>query len=802
MNKRQLSALSSALLLAYTVPSYAITYLPYTSNVFTNPTRTVTDITAYQNAYLNGLSGSTPSSYPAGSLGGVAYHVETGLPSESLVDLNSPLSPSNALEIPANSLFTLTSSFNESSVFKVYGGAIKFYDGKVNLHAPVSTVSPEDTGVEGFYADGSELDISNVTINSDTSATAYQMYNSSAVVKNSTLNLTGNNQVLGFDLEKSNLTLVNSNISINSQSVTNPLVVGLFIASNSNVNVDTTTINAQNGAAILVDNSIANIRNSVINVTGTSSTAFTNTVAESPVSISTSTINLSNTTVNAPNALFKTNALIKPEAGDTYLPFVINVDNSTLEGGIYQTNGSETVPVTLNMTNGTTWKTSTNSTLTNLNNENSDVKVQNVNNTLTITGNLTGNGTFTLSSDLANQLAAKVVVKGTDSGNHQLNVVDSGNEPNAPNGKVTLVETQTGTASFRLLGKDYVDAGAYRYRLNKEGNNWVLSNRLSEKTTDRITPSTGTTPVNGITPTSSSSPITTVSNEISLSGTSNALVSLRQAQLTLVENSLDGLHQRLGELKHGEHGNVWVRNVNSRNEFDAMKTSANSHSSGFKQNVHTVQVGADMTLSDNVRLGGFVGNSRSNIDFAGEYGNGKVRSKAVGIYATYLANNGFYWDNIAKYERIKSESDYTDSRKYNAYTVSTEIGRIHTLGNGWTVTPQLQGAWTTISSKADEDRLSAFTGRAGVRVARIVTLSSWNLQPYAELNAITTKTNTNEIHVNQYSFDVDDARARIQTTLGLNTSIGNHRIGLEGAITQGENLDQPFKIQAVYRYSW
>lgn len=495
----------------------------------------------------------------------------------------------------------------------------------------------------------------------------------------------------------------------------------------------------------------------------------------------------------------------------------ITANNSTLSGLIAMPANTSSISHYRLTLNDSTWTTAplvdtnpdTNTTITHFNklNEltlnNSTVTLSKAASFQTLTvGNLSGTGNFTMNTDLANQQADKIVVEGPDSGSFGLQVSNSRNEPNAPNGKVTLVETQTGTASFRLLGKDYVDAGAYRYRLNKEGNNWVLSNRLSEKTTGRITPSTGTTPVSGITPTSSSSPITTVSNEISLSGTSNALVSLRQAQLTLVENSLEGLHQRLGELKHGEHGNVWVRNVNSRNEFDAMKTSTNSHSSGFKQNVHTVQVGADMTLSDNVRLGGFVGNSRSNIDFAGEYGNGKVKSKAIGIYATYLANNGFYWDNIAKYERIKSESDYTDSRKYNAYTVSTEIGRIHTLGSGWTVTPQLQGAWTTISSKADEDRLSAFTGRAGVRVARMVTLSSWNLQPYAELNAITTKTNTNEIHVNQYSFDVDDARARIQTTLGLNTSIGNHRIGVEGAITQGENLDQPFKIQAVYRYSW
>ncbi|WP_157394004.1 pertactin-like passenger domain-containing protein, partial [Ursidibacter arcticus] len=101
--------------------------------------------------------------------------------------------------------------------------------------------------------------------------------------------------------------------------------------------------------------------------------------------------------------------------------------------------------------------------------------------TFNILGNLSGEGNFTLSTDLANQQSDKIIVKGSDSGSFGLNIRDSGNEPNAANGRVTLVETATGTAKFTLLGKDYVDAGAYRYRLNQEGNNWVLSNNAAEK---------------------------------------------------------------------------------------------------------------------------------------------------------------------------------------------------------------------------------------------------------------------------------------------------------------------------------
>ncbi len=459
--------------------------------------------------------------------------------------------------------------------------------------------------------------------------------------------------------------------------------------------------------------------------------------------------------------------------------------------------------------------------------------------TFNILGNLSGNGNFTLNTELANQQSDKIIVKGSDSGSFGLNINDSGNEPNVADGKVTLVETTTGTAQFALLGKDYVDAGAYRYRLNQEGNNWVLSNKAGEssKTTTQpekpveqpkpivpveqpkpTTPPTSeqttevkpTQPVVPVTPTEQPKPTTPESVvppmvEKALSEKSNALVSLRQAQLALVESNLEGLHQRLGELKNGEKGNVWVRNVNSRNKFDSTRTANDSRSSGFEQDVHSVQLGADAALTDNIRLGGFVGNARSDVDFDGKYGSGKVKTQSLGLYGTYLANNGFYWDNVAKYEYVKSESASTGKRKYNAYTLSTEVGRIHQLGQGWTVTPQIQAAWTRLSSQSDEERLSALTARAGVRVAKAIEFNGWKLQPYAEVNGITTQTNNNQVRVNQHRFEVSDVvegKGRFQTALGVNATVGNHRLALEGSITNGKYLDQPYKVQAVYRYSW
>lgn len=444
--------------------------------------------------------------------------------------------------------------------------------------------------------------------------------------------------------------------------------------------------------------------------------------------------------------------------------------------------------------------------------------------TLTIYENLSGNGHFDLNTDLANQQSDKIVVKGDDSGNFTLGIKDSGNEPNAANGKVTLVETQTGQAQFSLKDRDYVDAGAYRYRLNKEGTNWVLANRQAESVTN--TPVQPTPPAKPVTPapTEPSQPIaqpkpvaptppvvvqpTQPSQPVvvpvlkALSEKTNALVSLRQAQGILLNQNLQGIHQRLGELKTDKFSNVWVKNSNSRSEAKAQNVAVDSRSSGFEMDSHSLQIGADRAINDNLRLGGFVGTNRADVDFNGEYSKGKLRSQAVGLYATFANEQGWYLDNIAKYERLTAKF-VDEKRKYNAFSLSNEIGKRFVLSNDWSITPQAQLAYHTVNGKADESRLNLFTARAGVRVAKGFALNNgWNVQPYAEVNAIAEKANNAKVRVNQYQFDVAENKGRVQTALGLTAGNNNHRLGLEASVISGSKFKQPLSVLANYRYQW
>ena len=539
-------------------------------------------------------------------------------------------------------------------------------------------------------------------------------------------------------------------------------------------------------------------------------------------------INLENTTLNATQALISLNDKNFPieaeEGGDALDPKVAGVyhlnltasKNSKLTGAILE-NPDWPVKNEINLSMSTSqWSFNKSSTLNNLDASNSEITFAPTSEykTLTIKDNLTGSSTFNLNTNVAENKSDKIVVKGTAEGNHKIGVTNQG--ANVADGKVTLVETNGGNAAFSLTNpNNRVDLGAYQYFLTKEGNNWVLANSKNAVTpTPPVAPVTPSKQV--VTPSkpevTPSTPVVTPSNPVVppavlpsaplLSDLANAQVSLRQAQLLLVEDDLSGIHQRLGEVKNGEKGNVWVRNVNSRQKLAALSTGE-SETSGFKQNVHRVQVGADAAVTDSLRVGGFVGRSQANVDFNGYYGDGKVRSNSMGLYAAYLADNGIYVDNIVKYSRLHANSDLTEKRHYNAYTISSELGKRFSLANDWTITPQAQLAWTHISSQENEDSLSSVYSRIGLRVAKGFALSNgWNLQPYAEINAITSKNRSSKIHYTNSALDVASSRGRFESAVGLNAGFANHRFGLEVSRADGKNFDKPYAIQAVYRYQW
>ena len=680
------------------------------------------------------------------------------------------------------------------------------------------------------------------------SLSAVTMTNSSGQLNNvnASLEIPANR---GNSFEVVNITNSSVNIDGGNYSITNPHNSSpagyLFDINNSTTNISNAKLSIGASSNGLFDifhidnNSILTINNSEITTYDDSSILAYEASNENQ----NSKVVINNSSLSAPNG-----GIIGVSSGlngETHGNFSITFNNSTVQGlgltsaeddvngqadslsenltiisndsklsGIAYVDGSNSK---LNLTlNNSSWSTSNyfdeedhrliDNSLTSLSLNKGTVNLEKTTNfqTLTIFSNLSGSGTFNLNTNIAENKSDKIVVKGTAEGNHKIGVTNQG--ANIANGKVTLVETNGGNAAFSLTNpNNRVDLGAYQYFLTKEGNNWVLVH--SQKALDSTSSVETNVPDNtGSNNAASNNPnvpdYTSIPKKPLLTNLSNIQVSLRQAQLLLVEDDLTSIHQRLGEVKNGEKGNVWVRNVNSHQKLGALSTGK-SETSGFKQNVHSLQVGADTAVTDNLRVGGFVGRSQANVDFNGHYGDGKVRSNSVGLYAAYLADNGIYVDNIVKYSRLHANSNHTEKRHYNAYTISSELGKRFSLANDWTITPQAQLAWTHISSQENEDSLSSVYSRIGLRVAKGFALSNgWNLQPYAEVNAITSKNRSSKIHYTNSALDVASSRGRFESAVGLNAGFANHRFGLEVSRADGKNFDKPYAIQAVYRYQW
>ena len=754
---------------------------------------------------------------------GVNATLKEDYPSSSLLDISgavATLEKGSKLIVEKNyaQIHNITDAYGDSSG----NAAIESRGGKINTQADIEINNDGSSAIESQKT--SVINSSNHSIKMNGKGDiAYALYGTEDIANISNVQITGNQDMqfafdIGTDEDNALQTIIANglNVTLNNKS-------GLFTTSDSGSQTITLTNSESNAGYGLLAFPLGN---------------------EQLVKI-----NLENTTLNATQALISLNDKnfpIEAEEGDDTLDpkaagvYHLNLTaskNSKLTGAILE-NPDRPVKNEINLSMSTSqWSFNKSSTLNNLDASNSEITFAPTSEykTLTIKDKLTGSGTFNLNTNIAENKSDKIVVKGTAEGNHKIGVTNQG--ANVANGKVTLVETNGGNAAFSLTNpNNRVDLGAYQYFLTKEGNNWVLADSKNAVTpTPPVAPVTPSKPVvtpskpevtpskpevtpnkpavtpnkpavtpnkPAVTPSDPVVPPADLPSTPLLSDLANVQVSLRQAQLLLVEDDLNGIHQRLGEVKNGEKGNVWVRNVNSRQKLAALSTGE-SETSGFKQNVHSLQVGADAAVTDNLRVGGFVGRSQANVDFNDHYGDGKVRSNSVGLYAAYLADNGIYVDNIVKYSRLHANSNYTEKRHYNAYTISSELGKRFSLVNDWTITPQAQLAWTHISSQENEDSLSSVYSRIGLRVAKGFALSNgWNLQPYAEVNAITSKNRSSKIHYANSALDVASSRGRFESAVGLNAGFANHRFGLEVSRADGKNFDKPYAIQAVYRYQW
>ncbi|RDF06880.1 S6 family peptidase [Haemophilus sputorum] len=186
-------------------------------------------------------------------------------------------------------------------------------------------------------------------------------------------------------------------------------------------------------------------------------------------------VNQANATVN--NARLMGNVTLSDSAQ-------FNLANSRFS---HQISGTESTTVNLENANWTMPASTTLGSLVLNNSEitlNPDFVTQTNNsqfNTLTINGNLSGNGIFNYRTYLNQYLGDKLQVNGQAQGDFKLKVHNTGAEPTALEHLTLMTLKQMPSSGLNVtLADNYVDAGTWRYELVKDGNQYRLYSPMKE----------------------------------------------------------------------------------------------------------------------------------------------------------------------------------------------------------------------------------------------------------------------------------------------------------------------------------
>lgn len=483
--------------------------------------------------------------------------------------------------------------------------------------------------------------------------------------------------------------------------------------------------------------------------------------------------------------------------------------------------------------------------------------------TLSTTGDLTGAGTFDMNTDLSSLQTDLILVGGQAYGAHTLVVADSGKE--AGGDQLRVVGTQGSPGAFSLYG-EHVDAGAYRYTLEQQGNDWYLvasgKNVVDPgEPTDPVDPdqpSTGTgdggdpgtsTPDPGEGGSGGSEGGNQGGGDSSnqggnqggtdggnqggdqgsagggstsqpdiISKGSNVALGMQSAAANLYCAELGTLVQRLGELRLSQDdGGVWIRGIGKRMRM------GEHYGRAFEQNLDGVEIGADKAIHlDGARLylGAMVGASESRIRFT-ENSRGHLDSTSVGAYATYLRDDGWYLDNVIKYSHMDGDvkvptnlgqpvkGDY----KADAYGVSVEGGKRIDLQDQWFVEPQVQLSATHFEGprytssdglKVRASDTDSLQGRVGLRGGKEIQLDQdMRLQTYATASYIDELAGNTHVRVNGEKLNNRLPGSRGELGAGAALQLSRQqKVSLEVDYAKGDHLEQPWAVTLGYRYLW
>ncbi|VVE80053.1 autotransporter outer membrane beta-barrel domain-containing protein [Pandoraea sputorum] len=397
---------------------------------------------------------------------------------------------------------------------------------------------------------------------------------------------------------------------------------------------------------------------------------------------------------------------------------------------------------------------------------------------------LSGNGTFQMQADLQRGGADLLDVESA-TGDHKLHVTNTGTEGGVDT--QLLVEQASGDGTFSLVG-DQVDAGVYAYVLKSTGETGGEQSWYLEKT-ETLTPGT------------------------------DAAINIHSALPTAWLGEHAVLRQRLGEVRlgEGEGGGTWAR------VFGSKHNARPAAGLGYSQNQWGVIGGADAIMARNDAghwlIGGMFGTSNSQLKF-NNGSRGSIESHTVGGYATWLGNNGYYFDGVLKYNRFGSELDVRMSdgvRSKGDFAnhglgLSAEVGRKIEFGNRWFIEPfgQVAGMWANGSDFTLDNGMHATTsstksllGTLGMHFGKTFETAKGTFQPYGKLAVTHEFVRSNSVRVNGIDLQQDISGTRLEVGAGLAAQMTKSlQAYAEGSYSVGKRLDKPWGANVGVRYSF
>ncbi|CDG17325.1 autotransporter outer membrane beta-barrel domain-containing protein [Xenorhabdus doucetiae] len=344
--------------------------------------------------------------------------------------------------------------------------------------------------------------------------------------------------------------------------------------------------------------------------------------------------------------------------------------------------------------------------------------------TLTITGNYSGNnGMVNLSTVLEgdNSKTDRLVVNGSTSGTTHLaikNVAGNG-APTKEGIKVVEVQgTSDGTFSlagdYRYKGEPAVVAGAYAYRLYKNGTDntdgsWYLRSSLTSPE-----PKPDPKPE----PKPKPEPPRLYHAGVSVYEAYGRVLQTLNTPETLRDRTEGRKAQRLGKdefrssagegsTDESTSNGAWGRMTASYGKLSPHVST--SGADAITYNMVRAQVGMDKRFYENnqgsVTGGGFLQYSNVNANVGSVHGEGNIRANGytLGTTSTWHGNNQFYLDGLAQVTYFgndlnsKTASRHLgDNKSALGYALSLEAGQQFDLTPEWSLTPQAQLAFSSV----------------------------------------------------------------------------------------------------------